>query len=114
MRKLFLIILTGIWFCSPLNAADGFPLEYEFVFSIELSELDNLTLGDEPAEKRLEMEEYEFEFDLLYQIDDHWYAFFAGQFGGEAETIEPAGIKDIQCCGHWLVRIERFDLAVSK
>ena len=99
MRKLFLIILTGIWFCSPSSAEDGFPLEYEFLVSIELSELDNLTLGDEPAEKRLEMEDYEFEFDLLYQIDDHWYAFFAGQLGDEAETIEPAGLKEEDLSG---------------
>ena len=94
MRKLFLIIVTGIWVCSSVSAEDGFPLEYEFLVSIELSELNDLTLGDEPTEKRLEKEEYEFEFDLLYQIDDHWYAFFAGNLVDEVETIEPAGIKE--------------------
>ena len=99
MRKLFFIIFTSVWVCSAVSAENRFPLEYEFLISAELSELDGLTLGDEPAEKRLEIEEYEFEFDLLYQIDDHWYAFFAGQLGDEAETIEPAGLKEEDLSG---------------
>lgn len=99
MRKLFIIIFTCVWVCSAASAEDGFPLEYEFLVSIEISELDNLTLGDEPTEKRLEIEEYEFEFDLLYQIDDHWYAFFAGSLNDEAETIEPAGLKEEDISG---------------
>ncbi len=99
MRKLFLIIFTSAWVCSAVSAEDGFPLEYEFLVSFELSELDDLTLGDEPMEKRLEKEEYEFEFDLLYQIDDHWYAFFAGSLVDEIETIEPAGLKEEDISG---------------
>ncbi|MDH3634140.1 MAG: alginate export family protein [Gammaproteobacteria bacterium] len=99
MRKLILIIFTSIWVCSVVSAEEGFPLEYEFLISAELSELDDLTLGDEPTEKRLEIEEYEFEFDLLYQIDDHWYAFFAGSLKDEVETIEPAGLEEEDISG---------------
>ena len=99
MRKFFLIILTSIWVCSAVSAEDGFPLEYEFLISVELSELNDLTLGDEPTEKRLEKEEYEFEFNLLYQIDDHWYAFFAGSLVDEVETLEPAGLKEEDISG---------------
>lgn len=99
MRKLFLIILASTWVCSAVSAEDGSPLEYEFLVSFELSELNDLTLGDEPTEKRLEKEEYEFEFDLLYQIDDHWYAFFAGSLVEEVETIEPAGLKEEDISG---------------
>ena len=99
MRKLFIIIFTSAWICSAVSAENGFPLEYEFLVSVEISELDNLTLGDEPTEKRFEKEDYEFEFDLLYQFDDHWYAFFAGSLVDEVETIEPVGFEEEDVSG---------------
>ncbi|MDH3630683.1 MAG: alginate export family protein [Gammaproteobacteria bacterium] len=95
MQNLFKIfILWAVISLNPVFADDGNALDYEFSISIESSELDNLTLGDEPDEDRLEIDEIEFEFDLYYQINDQWYAFFAGALIDEMETIEPAGIKE--------------------
>lgn len=95
MQNLFtFFILWAVLSLTPVIADDGNALDYEFLISIESSELDNLTLGDEPDEDRLEIDEIEFEFDIYYQINDQWYAFFVGALVDEMETIEPAGIEE--------------------
>lgn len=95
MRKLLIIIFINSWiYLVPAQADDGLPLEYEFLLIYEATELDSLTLGDEPREDRFQTKEPEFEFGLQYQINDHWYAFFVGSLVDNNETIEPANLVE--------------------
>ena len=100
MRKLLTVIFV-VSLLGPAwaNAADNSSLDTEFSISLELSELDNLSLGDDPGVDRLVTEEYEFEFDLVYTVNDQVYLFFAGSLNDETETIKPIDIEEEDTTG---------------
>ena len=98
MRKLLIVaFITGLSGPTQASAADNPNFEYEFVLSLERNVLDNIGLGDDPTladpdedpvGDRLIEEDYEFEFDLRYQVNDDLYLFFAGSLIDETEILE--------------------------
>ncbi len=95
MRNLLVIISIGsLFILSPACADDNFPLEYEFALDLEANELDNLSLGDDPALDRLVEEDYEFEFKLEYTVNDNLYLFFGASLVDESETVKSINTKE--------------------
>ncbi len=95
MRNLLVVISIGsLFILSPACADDNFPLEYEFALDLEANELDNLSLGDDPAQDRLVEEDYEFEFKLEYTVNDNLYLFFGASLVDESETVKSINTKE--------------------
>ena len=95
MRSLLAIILIGsLPGFSPAIADENSALDYAFTISLENSEIDNLSLGDDSRVKKLTDEEYELELALEYTVNDNLYLFLVAGLVDETETIKPAGEKD--------------------
>lgn len=98
MRNLLIVaVIAGLSVLTRAIAADNPNFEYEFALSFERSVIDNVGLGDDPTlddpdedpvGDRLIEEDYEFEFDLRYRVDDNLYLFFAASLIDETETLE--------------------------
>ena len=94
MRK-FLIILCLLSMPNlVLLADDGSILIYVFEFTVTGSELDKVTLGDEPDADRLVEEEFELEFFLEYLASNQVYYYFGGSLIDETEEVKPNGERD--------------------
>jgi len=93
-HRIFLICI--IFFnCLSITLADSAEaFDYGFEFSMERSAQEGVTLGDDLAEDRLVEEDFEFEIDLEYQINDSIYLFLIGAFIDETETIETASLVE--------------------
>jgi hypothetical protein len=95
MRNLLAIILIGsLPGISPAMADENSALDYAFTISLENSEIDNLSLGDDPRVDKLTKDEYELELALEYTVNDNLYLFLVAGLVDETETIKPAGEKD--------------------
>jgi len=88
------ILLGGLCLQSISRAADIPGLYYQFILSLEATKLDNLSLGDDPDLDRLYTEDYEFEIDLEYTINDQAYLFLGVSLIDETETVKPLGEEE--------------------
>ena len=95
MRNLLAIIFFGslIGF-SPAMADENSALDYAFAISLEKSEIDNLSLGDDSRVEKLVEEEYELELALEYTVNDNVYLFLVAGLVDETETVKPVGEED--------------------
>jgi hypothetical protein len=75
-------------------ADDKSALDYSFTISLEISEIDNLSLGDDPQVDKLTVEDYELELALEYTVSDSVYLFLVAGLVDETETIKPVDEKD--------------------
>ena len=95
MRNLLVIILIGsLSGISPAMADENSALDYAFTVSLENSEIDNLSLGDDPRVDKLTEEEYELELALEYTVNDNVYLFLVAGLVDETETVKPVGEED--------------------
>ena len=95
MRKLLFTIFIASLLSLTLASAGDYPLlETEFALDLERNELDNLSLGDDPDLDRLVEEDYEFEFNLVYTVNNNFYLFFGASLVDESETVEPVDIEE--------------------
>lgn len=93
MRKL-LTLLCLLSMPNPAVMADDGALIYAFEFSVTGSELDKLTLGDDPDADRLVEQEYELEFYIEYLAANQIYYYFGGSLIDETEEEKPNGERD--------------------
>ena len=91
---LFILCFYSLAGILPASADENSAFDYEFVISIEGSQLDDLSLGDDPDLERLEEEEVEFEFGFEYQPNEQLYFFLVGAYKDEVETEKPNGERD--------------------
>jgi hypothetical protein len=75
-------------------ANENSSFDYAFTISLENSEIDNLSLGDDPRVEKLTEEEYELELALDYTVNDNVYFFLVAGLVDETETVKPVGEKD--------------------
>ena len=95
MQSLLAIILIGSLLCFSRAIADqGSALEYSLTIGFETSEIDNLSLGDDPQVDKLINEEFELELALDYSLNDSVHFFLVASLVDETETVKPVGIKD--------------------
>ena len=95
MRNLLAIILIGsLPGISPAMADENSALDYAFTISLENSEIDNLSLGDDSRVDKLTKDEYELELALEYTLNDNLYLFLVAGLVDETETIKPVDEKD--------------------
>jgi hypothetical protein len=95
MRNPLVIILLGcLPGASPVMADENSALDYAFTISLETSEIDNLSLGDDPRVEKLKEEEYELELALEYTVNDNVYLFLVAGLVDETETVKPVGEED--------------------
>jgi hypothetical protein len=95
MQNLLSTILIGcLLVASPTMAAENSALDYAFTISLEKSEIDNLSLGDDSRVEKLVEEEYELELALDYTVNDNVYLFLVAGLVDETETIKPVGEED--------------------
>ena len=71
---------------------DGF--SYTLELASEYSEIDGLSLGDDPDRDRLVEQDYEVAFSLEYQASDRLYYYFGGAFVDESEAEKPRGERE--------------------
>jgi len=92
-RSLFTCCILGL--SSLVSAADDFGnFDYRITLNLERSALDGLTFGDEQPEDRLEIEEYELELALEYEVSSELYLFFVGTLVDDSETLQTSGIQE--------------------
>jgi hypothetical protein len=95
MQSLLAIILIGSLLCFSRAIADqGSALEYSLTIGFETSEIDNLSLGDDPQVDKLTEEKFELELALDYSLNDSVYFFLVAGLVDETETVKPVGNKD--------------------
>ncbi len=95
MQSLLAIILIGSLLCFSRAIADqGSALEYSLTIGFETSEIDNLSLGDDPQVDKLTEEEFELELALDYTLNDSVHFFLVAGLVDETETVKPVGNKD--------------------
>ena len=95
MRSLnYLFCICVLFYLNIATAGSVGALDYSFEFSMERSAQEGVTLGDDLAEDRLTEEDFEFEIDLEYQINDSLYLFLVGAFIDETETIDTANLVE--------------------
>ena len=95
MQSLLVIILIGSLLCFSRAIADqGSALEYSLTIGFETSEIDNLSLGDDPQVDKLINEEFELELALDYSLNDSVHFFLVAGLVDETETVKPVGNKD--------------------
>ena len=70
-------------------ADENSALDYAFTISLEISEIDNLSLGDDPLVDKLVEEDYEFELYLEYTVNDNLYLFLVAGLVDETATVKP-------------------------
>lgn len=105
MRNPFTI--CSICLLLPLVAQADTAFDYQFQISYENSELDGLSLGDDPDQKSLQERSQEFEVSLEYQFNQDLYAFFVASYLDEVEEIEPRGPRESQA------GVERKELGIG-
>lgn len=91
--KLVVIAALAIFSSGQAGSDSSGALDYSLAISLEDARLDDLSLGSDPAEERLREQNYEFEFDLNYQVNDRLYLFFGGSLIDETTTTRPSGRK---------------------
>jgi len=95
MRNFFAIILIGsLPGILPAMADENSALDYAFTISLEISEIDNLSLGDDPLVDKLIEEDYEFELALEYTVNDNLYLFLVAGLVDETATVKPVNEID--------------------
>ena len=95
MRNFFAIILIGsLPGILPAMADENSALDYAFTISLDISEIDNLSLGDDPLVDKLIEEDYEFELALEYTVNDILYLFLVTALVDETATVKPVNEKD--------------------
>jgi len=95
MRNFFAIILIGgLPGILPAMADENSALDYAFTISLDISEIDNLSLGDDPLVDKLIEEDYEFELALEYTVNDNLYLFLVAGLVDETATVKPVNEKD--------------------
>jgi hypothetical protein len=75
-------------------ADENSSLDYAFTISLEISEIDNLSLGDDPLVDKLTEEEYELELALEYTVNDSLYLFLVAGLVDETATVKPVNEVD--------------------
>lgn len=95
MRNLLVTIFFGslIGF-SPAMADENSSFDYSLAISLENSEIDNLSLGDDPRVDKLTEKDYELELALEYTVNDNVYFFLVAGLVDETETVKPVDEKD--------------------
>ena len=95
MRNLLVIILIGsLTGLSSAMADENSALEYSFKIGLENSEIDNLSLGDDPRVDKLTVQDYELELALKYTVNENLYFFLVAGLVDETETVKPVDVKD--------------------
>ena len=95
MQNLLFIVLLGCLLgASPAMAEENSALDYAFTISLEKSEIDNLSLGDDSRVEKLVEEDYELELALEYTVSDNVYLFLVAGLVDETETIKPVDEED--------------------
>ncbi len=95
MRNFFAIILIGsLPGILPAMADEYSALDYAFTISLDISEINNLSLGDDPLVDKLIEEDYEFELALEYTVNDNLYLFLVAGLVDETATVKPVNEKD--------------------
>jgi len=95
MRNLLVIILIGnLTGLSPATADESSALDYSFTISLENSEIDNLSLGDDSRVDKLTVQDYELELALEYTVNDNLYFFLVAGLVDETETVKPVDVED--------------------
>ena len=95
MRNLLVIIFIGsLYGLSPAMADENSALDYSFTISLENSEIDNLSLGDDSRVDKLTVQDYELELALEYTVNDNLYFFLVAGLVDETETVKPVDVKD--------------------
>ena len=95
MQNLLSTILIGcLLVASPAMAAENSALDYAFTISLEKSEIDSLSLGEDSRVEKLVEEDYELELALEYTVNDNVYLFLVAGLVDETETIKPVGEED--------------------
>ena len=95
MRNLLVIIFIGsLPGFSPAMADENPALDYSFTISLENSEIDNLSLGDDSRVDKLTVQDYELELALEYTVNDNLYFFLVAGLVDETETVKPVDIVD--------------------
>jgi len=95
MRNLLVIIFIGsLHGLSPAMADENPALDYSFTISLENSEIDNLSLGDDSRVDKLTVQDYELELALEYTVNDNIYLFLVAGLVDETETVKPVDVKD--------------------
>ena len=95
MRNLLGIIFFGslIGFTAAM-ADENSPFDYSLTIGLENSEIDNLSLGDDPRVDKLTTQDYELELALEYSVNDNVYFFLTAGLVDETETVKPVDEKD--------------------
>ena len=75
-------------------ADENSALDYAFTISLEISEIDNLSLGDDPLVDKLIEEDYELELALEYTVNDYLYLFLVAGLVDETATVKPVNEVD--------------------
>jgi len=95
MRNFFAIILIGsLPGILPAMADENSALDYLFTINLDISEIDNLSLGDDPLVDKLTEEEYELELALEYTVNDNLYLFLVAGLVDETATVTPVNEID--------------------
>jgi len=95
MRNLLVVILIGcLTGLSSAMADENSALDYSFTISLENSEIDNLSLGDDSRVDKLTVQDYELELALEYTVNDNLYFFLVAGLVDETETVKPVDVKD--------------------
>jgi len=95
MRNFFAIILIGsLPGILPAMADENSALDYAFTINLDISEINNLSLGDDPLVEKLTEEEYELELALEYTVNDNLYLFLVAGLVDETATVKPVNEID--------------------
>ena len=95
MRNLLVVIFIGaLAMLSSTMAAENSSLDYSFTLTLENSEIDNLSLGDDPDVDKLTTEDYEIELALEYTVNDNLYFFLVAGLVDETETVKPVRVEE--------------------
>lgn len=88
LTALLLICLPGL---LPAHASGEAIFEQDYLVALESSLLDGVSLGDDPAADRLRESSAELEFNLGYQLDEHWFLFLDGSLISESIRLDNSG-----------------------
>jgi len=90
MRNFLAIILIGnLPGILPAMADEKSALDYSFTLNLEVSEIDNLSLGDGPLVDKLTEQDYELELALEYTVNDNLSLFLVAGLVDETATVKP-------------------------
>lgn len=83
------VSVSGLWLPLAVRADEPSLLYYEFTLSLQASQIDNLSLGEDRELDRLNTEEYELELDLEYSLGVRNYLFLNASLYSDIETVKP-------------------------